>query len=173
MKYWSMLGQVVGIALAIFMLVGCSTGNRLTPFSTPISKPFTPIPIPPPTPTAKPVPTPIGSTGLPASGRWQANGGESGPFEFTVSSDSTAITEIHYHINNFTCASVNTSVNADMFGSWPISNGQFTLDTVPNHLLDITVAGTFDGTGRHATGTWKTVVFGQACPDTWTGYSAS
>lgn len=173
MKRWNVLRQITGMALCVFILVSCSRGNSPTSVSMPIKESLTPTPIPLPALRPVPVPTLTGSTGIPVPGQWQANGNESGPFEFTVSSDRTAIIEIHYHISNFTCASVTTSMNSDISAFWSISNGQFTLDTAPNNPLDVIISGAFDRTGRHATGNWKIIVFGQSCPSVWTGDSTA
>lgn len=188
MKRWTLLHESIGMILAFCFLVGCGTSGSGTTFTptptvlapTPTSTPMpTPTPTPTPTPippTPTPVPTPTqqtGPVGPQVAGQWTATANGLGTFTFTVSSNRATITEVVFHIPDITCGPVNAEIeNADIHSSWPVRNGQFTLDAVPNPLLDAIISGSFDQTGRHASGTWKFVAFGTSCPGTWTANSA-
>jgi hypothetical protein len=183
MQQRNIILQVIGIVLVILVLVGCSEQTK------PPSSTSTPSQVTTPgssTDTSQPTSPPqTSSTGTPVPGQWQADGNELGPFEFTVSSDSSTITGVSFHIDNMKCGtSGNVSVSAPISGSWDVSNGQMKLSaklspTVPNIVpnpvpsANATIVGTFDQTGKHATGTWELALPGNACSGTWTGNSAS
>jgi hypothetical protein len=105
---------------------------------------------------------------LPKPGEWVASTECSEfTFTFTVSPDSVGIAKISYDFNEFKCPGAQHSggVSVERPNLWPITNGQFTVDTYIKSAspLDIVIQGRFDGTGMHASGTWEIGAEGTTC----------
>lgn len=86
----------------------------------------------------------------PRPGEWAASTGcDEFTFTFTVSPDSTGISQISLHFTEFECGNVETTGiwQSDPFDPVkPITGGQFSA---------LGIQGTFDKTGTHASGTWE------------------
>lgn len=136
--------------------------------------------LPPPEEEEEVAPPPA----LPKSGEWTASTGSSQfAFTFTVSPDSTGITEICYSLAAFECAGwvvrvTPRTVTPSTVKSppWTITGGQFTIDFVdwlakfpePGTSVGMVIKGKFDETGTHASGTWEISFKGTTCPaGTW------
>jgi hypothetical protein len=127
------------------------------------------------TPTAVPAtPLPTNTPGRagPAT-TWNGTAPGLGTFQLKVSADRSTITELVLNAPSVTCGGSQVSATADIQNSWSISNGQFSMDAAPNPLLDVVIAGQFDASGTHASGTWQGTAFGAHCNGTWTGMPAS
>jgi len=98
-----------------------------------------------------------------------------GEMEFTVNSDGTGVIEITYIFSNWTCGSATMSgtVKFSKSSGWPITDRQFTIKNtfdpppIGSGSQVMTINGTFDETGAHASGTWEADWYGSLCSGTW------
>jgi parallel beta-helix repeat protein len=105
---------------------------------------------------------------LPMPGEWRGSA-EFGEFVFTVNNNSTGISKISYHFSNWTCGPITRSggVSFSHTPHWPITSGQFTIETDLGGTLPMTIRGKFDETGTHASGTWEAVSSEVTCSGAW------
>jgi hypothetical protein len=114
-------------------------------------------------------PSPISPSGI-QPGAWIGSAGF-GEFSFIVNSTSTGITEMSFKLSDFSCGPITLSVSSSTGRApgLPITDMQFNIE----HSFDfekeetLTISGTFDETGKNATGTWEAVFYGTACSGTW------
>ena len=108
---------------------------------------------------------------LPQPGEWTASTGCSEfTFTFTVSPDSKGIAEFYYCLTELECDGVRSSAEStvECIQIIPIAGGQFAIEdfTVARPFgerWDLTVHGSFDETGTHASGTWEISSAGTTC----------
>jgi len=106
---------------------------------------------------------------LPKPGEWAASTGCSKfTFTFTINPDSTGITEFYYCLTELKCDGVWQSAESvvECIQIIPIAGGQFAIedfDVAPPERWDLTVHGSFDETGTHASGTWEISSEGTIC----------
>ena len=110
----------------------------------------------------------------PTSGEWEAPT-EFGKLGFTVNATGTKITKLIFDARNWACGPVSGSWTVTTYYTnpllgWPIGNHQFaithTRTSYPYNEV-YTVQGTFDSTGRRASGTWAYDVGGTICAGSW------
>jgi hypothetical protein len=102
-------------------------------------------------------------------GTWAAST-EFGTLEFIVDASSTGITKVSYHFSNFSCDGIPFSgtLGVSTPTPWPITDRQFTIETfLTPGVSQMTISGTFDGTGKKASGTWEVSVPEDTCAGTW------
>jgi hypothetical protein len=108
----------------------------------------------------------------PLLSEWKAST-DFGDLKFTVNSDGTAVTEVSYVFSSWTCGSSTKSgtIKITNASGWPITDRQFTIenDLNPDPLLSemMTISGTFDQSGTHASGTWQADLDDAVCSGTW------
>jgi len=106
----------------------------------------------------------------PRSGDWRVPT-DFGEFVFTVNADGSQITKFIITFSDWTCGGVKQSgtITITRFPAWPISNGQFTLETSigPSGNVKITINGAFNQAGDEASGIWSAVVYGTTCSGNW------
>ncbi len=109
-----------------------------------------------------------GAPALPTPGKWTASA-EFGNFMFIVNPKSTGITKITYSFSNWKCGPTKMSGSIGIEKGWPITGAKFTIENTldPGGNQTMTISGTFDETGMHASGTWKAVSHGVTCSGTW------
>jgi hypothetical protein len=93
-----------------------------------------------------------------------------GTMEFIVNDSSTGITKVTYHFSDFSCGETPFSgtLGVSTPTSWPITERQFTMETfLTPGVSQMTISGTFDGTGKKASGTWEVSVPETTCAGTW------
>ena len=98
-----------------------------------------------------------------------------GDLKFTVNSDGTGVIEITYIFSSWTCgpATMSGTMKFSKSSGWPITDRQFTikntLDPPPigSGSQVMTINGTFDETGAHASGTWEADWYGSLCSGNW------
>ena len=99
-----------------------------------------------------------------------------GELKFTVNSDGTGVIKITYIFSSYTCGSATMSgtMKFSKSSGWPITDRQFTikntLDPPPpigSGSQMMTITGTFDETGAHASGTWEADWYGSICSGNW------
>ena len=98
-----------------------------------------------------------------------------GELKFTVNSDGTGVIEITYIFSSWTCgpATMSGTMKFSKSSGWPITDRQFTikntLDPPPigSGSQVMTINGTFDKTGAHASGTWEADWYGSLCSGNW------
>jgi hypothetical protein len=101
----------------------------------------------------------------PTPGEWVASA-EFGELVLTVTPDSTGISKIALNFSGeFSCEgrSFSGTISNESTSPWPITDGQFTVDIDMLMLGQITIEGSFDETGNHASGTWEL----DTCSGTW------
>ena len=105
---------------------------------------------------------------LPMPGEWRGSA-EFGEFVFIVNNNSTGISKISYNFSNWTCGPTTRSggVSISYTPHWPITSGQFTIETDLGGILPMTIRGKFDETGTHASGNWEAVSSGVTCSSAW------
>jgi parallel beta-helix repeat protein len=105
---------------------------------------------------------------LPMPGEWRGSA-EFGEFVFIVNNSSTGISNISYNFSNWTCGPITRSggVSISHTPHWPITSGQFTIETDFGGTLPMTIHGKFDETGTHASGTWEAVSSRVTCSGAW------
>ena len=111
---------------------------------------------------------------VPLFGKWTAST-DFGILEFTVNTTGTGITKITYGFSNFSCGGIPISgiISNEQTPPWPIDNRQFTIEsTLDPGVSEITIRGTFDTGGKHASGEWEVVVPGKNCAGTWVADSS-
>jgi hypothetical protein len=113
---------------------------------------------------------------------------------FTLNSNRTGISKVALNFSSFSCGSaseVNGEMDLENKKTWPVTHGQFIVEASLNRASNIititvhqgfsyksinggglgidmiTINGIFDGTGTHASGTWKVDSAGTNCPGTW------
>ena len=94
-----------------------------------------------------------------------------GTLEFVVDSSSTGITKVSYHFSDFSCGGIPFSGTLSVSKTtppWPLSDRQFAIETfLTPGVSQMTISGTFDGTGEEASGTWEVSVPADTCAGTW------
>jgi len=103
---------------------------------------------------------------LPMPGKWRGSA-EFGEFVFIVN-NSTGISKISYNFSNWTCGPTTRSGGVSISHThWPITSGQFTIETDLGGTLPMTIRGKFDETCTHASGNWEAVSSGVTCSGAW------
>ena len=103
----------------------------------------------------------------PKGGDWSAPA-DFGQLEFTVNSNGTEITRIKRIYSSYTCGIATMGGAMTSYGSWPISNNQFTYETQDWLSGDsFTLNGTFTGNGENVSGTFSQTVSGTICTGNW------
>jgi len=90
-----------------------------------------------------------------------------GELSFVVDSTGTRITEITYKWIEFSCGPAIRNGTITYTGMWPITNNQFTIEGTIDPNFEMTLRGSFDQTGTHASGTYEATSYGTICPGTW------
>ncbi len=104
---------------------------------------------------------------LPMPGKWRGSA-EFGEFVFIVNNNSTGISKISYNFSNWTCGPTTRSGGVSISHThWPITSGQFTIETDLGGTLPMTIRGKFDENGTHASGNWEAVSSGVTCSGAW------
>lgn len=103
------------------------------------------------------------------AGDWEA-AADFGEFVFTVNEDGSAITQIDYTFDDFSCSGNVASGNEDFAGDWAITDHRFAIENTNPANGDVyRVQGEFDQDEVHASGTWELVVSGSSCTGSWVG----
>ena len=89
-----------------------------------------------------------------------------------MSPDSAGIAKVSFNFTEFECGGTQVSGEMSVENSslWAITGDQFTVDAYVMPW-DIVIQGTFDETGRQASGTWG--ITGTTCSGTWESSPAS
>jgi uncharacterized repeat protein (TIGR02543 family) len=119
-------------------------------------------------------------TALPKPGEWRASTGSSQftLFVLTVNPNSTEITQIDYHFDEFKCGGCQSNLMAfyerEPIPIHPLPSGtEFTVDVELETVLlpccwHMYIHGIFDETGTHASGSWEISAEGTICAEgTW------
>ena len=89
----------------------------------------------------------------------------------TVNSEGTYITKLTFAFSDYTCGGVtqNGTVGKQSTSGWIISNNQFSIITPinPSETIILTILGTFNQSGKEASGTWSINVSGTTCSGNW------
>ena len=178
MRRWNRHAYILALALALSILAGCgAAAASATPTPTPI--------LPTATPTA----------GTPQVSSLNASIAGLGTFAFRLNASRTGISDFAVTFANYVCgdlSAVTGTIDVANQASWPITSGAFNLPLVLDTpqsgivitihqgftfssnngagLSNMTITGSFDGTGMHASGTWSVGVSGSgatSCPGTW------
>ena len=93
----------------------------------------------------------------PTPGEWTAST-EFGELGFTVTPDSKGISKISLSFpGKFSCGGITVSgggASVEGASPWPITDGRFTIDTSIS-MGPVIIEGSFDESGKHASGTWE------------------
>lgn len=166
MRHQKLLVQTVCLTFVLLLPVGCGA-----PATTATPKP-TPTPTSTPTPTQIPTPTPT-PTATPGTSLLTASAPGLGMLEFGLDLNSMSIFSLGIKFSHFSCGSFDQRVNEASISfpkGQPITAGQFTISSNALNIFGIsllTITGTFDGTYKHASGTWKVDSGGTSCQGTW------
>ncbi len=90
-----------------------------------------------------------------------------GTAEFTVNAQSSAITFIWFHFDNYTCGSFTQPGSAGFGSTWPITDRNFSIDHTAHTGDRFVFTGTFGTLGDEAWGTWQVTLAGNTCSGTW------
>lgn len=107
----------------------------------------------------------------PESGDWIAST-EFGEIVLTVDSEGNYITKLSITFSDYSCGGItqNGTVTKQSSSGWSISNNQFSITTSinPSGTTKLTIQGTFNQSGKEASGTWSINVSGITCSGNWT-----
>jgi hypothetical protein len=115
------------------------------------------------------------STDIPVvPGEWEATPTPAfGTVDFTVNAQSSAITLIWFHFDNYMCGSAPFSGSVGFGSTWPITDRQFNIDHTDPMGTRFVFGGTFTTLGDEASGTWQLTRSGSTCSGTWQGAPAN
>lgn len=104
----------------------------------------------------------------PEPGGW-FGGAEFGFVGFNVNAQGTAIADVHFIFEGWSCGGVTWDgrLSSSVPAGWPIADGAFTIESSFASIgLTVTMHGTFDS-NIGASGSWTAVSFGTTCSGQW------